>query len=169
MARQTLSKEQSFVWCTSCSAGQFHISSSDCPEVICNSCSATTCFNHRIPFHKGLTCAQYDRLFRHTALSALKSVFSSPPQSSSDSSSQKQDDGKALIEKIMGQKREARESRRGIRKDCKKCPGSGCGAMIYKIDGCKHMTCFNCTHEFCWRCKTDWFYGHKCWMFWRRN
>lgn len=156
-----------FVWCTSCSAGQFHGTTSHCPEVVCNNCSASTCSKHLVPYHKGLTCSQYDRLIRHTAFSAFRSVFISSSRSSSDTS-RKQDDGKALIEKILGHKREARASRRGIRRECKRCPGVGCGAMIYKIDGCKHMTCFNCTHEFCWRCKTDWFYGHACWKFWSK-
>lgn len=155
--RQALSKLDNFVWCTSCSSGQFHNAGSICPEVVCSSCSASTCFNHRVPWHKGLSCKQYDRLSRPSVLSSLLCF----------SSSSTKDDEKNMISKIIGRRREAQASDRGIKRECKRCPG--CKAMIYKIDGCKHMTCFHCTHEFCWRCKKNWFYGHSCWKLWKKR
>jgi len=36
----------------------------------------------------------------------------------------------------------------------KKC--TKCRVPIEKNQGCNHMTCRNCKHEFCWLCKGDW-------------
>eukprot|EP01084_Bolivina_argentea_P162490 282772_1 len=36
----------------------------------------------------------------------------------------------------------------------KKCPK--CHVNIEKNQGCNHMTCIACGHEFCWLCKGDW-------------
>ena len=41
---------------------------------------------------------------------------------------------------------------------CKPCPN--CKSPIYKDDGCNHMTCYKCSHEFCWVCMGRWrFHG----------
>ncbi|KAH7380285.1 hypothetical protein DE146DRAFT_773436 [Phaeosphaeria sp. MPI-PUGE-AT-0046c] len=34
----------------------------------------------------------------------------------------------------------------------KECPNPKCGVRIEKNDGCDHMTCRRCNHEFCWVC-----------------
>eukprot|EP00943_MAST-04B_sp_MAST-4B-sp1_P007402 g7402.t1 len=41
-----------------------------------------------------------------------------------------------------------------IRRVGKQCPS--CKIAIEKNDGCDHMTCRNCGHEFCWLCLADW-------------
>lgn len=42
------------------------------------------------------------------------------------------------------------ETKRWLDENTKRCPN--CGANINKNGGCNHMTCKNCTHEFCWLC-----------------
>jgi hypothetical protein len=37
---------------------------------------------------------------------------------------------------------------------CRKCPQ--CESMIFKDEGCKHMTCSVCRHEWCWECRQPW-------------
>ncbi|PBP17639.1 IBR domain-containing protein [Diplocarpon rosae] len=41
-----------------------------------------------------------------------------------------------------------------IRTTAKLCPG--CQAPIEHATGCKHMTCIQCEHEFCYLCGVDW-------------
>ncbi|KAH7058886.1 hypothetical protein B0J12DRAFT_594604 [Macrophomina phaseolina] len=48
--------------------------------------------------------------------------------------------------------REKRATEKIIARTTKKCPGKGCEWMIEKNNGCDHMTCRQCKHEFCWIC-----------------
>lgn len=46
-----------------------------------------------------------------------------------------------------------------IASNCKQCPK--CKSEINKNGGCNHMTCRQCSHEFCWICNSDWrTHGH---------
>jgi len=42
-----------------------------------------------------------------------------------------------------------------LRANTKKCPK--CGVNIEKNQGCMHMRCTKCRHEFCWMCGMTWF------------
>jgi len=41
-----------------------------------------------------------------------------------------------------------------LKANTRPCPQ--CKAPIEKADGCNHMVCHNCHHEFCWICRQDW-------------
>lgn len=47
----------------------------------------------------------------------------------------------------------ARASLKWITQNTKQCPK--CAYRIEKNDGCDHMTCTHCHHEFCWACLAD--------------
>ena len=49
------------------------------------------------------------------------------------------------------------ESERNIQETTKACPK--CGVHIYRDQGCDHMTCNQCQHEFCYLCRADWHAG----------
>ncbi|KAJ1308383.1 hypothetical protein OPQ81_004089 [Rhizoctonia solani] len=62
LLRRTLEAEPNFVWCKNakCNWGQVHESGANAPIVICQVCRARSCFTHNVPWHTGLTCAQYN-------------------------------------------------------------------------------------------------------------
>lgn len=56
-----ISSMEEFVWCANdkCDHGQLHFSSK--PRMKCTHCDRHTCAFHRMEWHEGLTCTQYDR------------------------------------------------------------------------------------------------------------
>lgn len=56
-------RKSEFIWCAheECGSGQFHImSQSTSPIVTCVLCKRQTCTVHRMKWHKGMTCNEYD-------------------------------------------------------------------------------------------------------------
>ncbi|XP_064389474.1 uncharacterized protein LOC135337464 [Halichondria panicea] len=49
---------------------------------------------------------------------------------------------------------QAQADARWIIRNTKPCPH--CRAPIQKNDGCNHMTCKQCRHDFCWVCLDPW-------------
>jgi IBR domain, a half RING-finger domain len=43
-----------------CDSGQIHETGHAQPIMTCTICQFKTCFTHKMPWHKGQTCAQYD-------------------------------------------------------------------------------------------------------------
>lgn len=61
---QLLEQTAEFVWCAypDCKSGQFHDTSNSARRrLVCVTCDRQTCSFHRIIWHTGLTCEQYDR------------------------------------------------------------------------------------------------------------
>jgi hypothetical protein len=44
----------------SCGSGQIHETGDDQPIMTCDKCHFKTCFTHKMPWHSGQTCADYD-------------------------------------------------------------------------------------------------------------
>jgi ankyrin repeat/IBR domain-containing protein 1 len=38
----------------------------------------------------------------------------------------------------------------------KLCPNPNCNAPIQKNEGCNHIKCYKCKHDFCWICMEPW-------------
>jgi hypothetical protein len=43
-----------------CDSGQIHETGDDQPIMTCTKCHFKTCFSHKMPWHSGQTCAEYD-------------------------------------------------------------------------------------------------------------
>ncbi|EGR44209.1 uncharacterized protein TRIREDRAFT_70837 [Trichoderma reesei QM6a] len=61
MILHTLQQDPDFIWCSSgCGSGQLHDSGESEPIVKCTSCGHLTCFQHKVPWHAGVTCEEFD-------------------------------------------------------------------------------------------------------------
>jgi hypothetical protein len=72
--RKALESHPRWVWCLSptCSAGQiFPHATKQSPKVTCVECGAQSCFLHRIPWHEGFQCGEYDD--RHPNAQSIRS------------------------------------------------------------------------------------------------
>lgn len=43
-----------------CESGQIHPNGIDQPIMTCVDCGFQSCYNHKLPWHEGQTCAEYD-------------------------------------------------------------------------------------------------------------
>jgi hypothetical protein len=59
---ETFKDDPSFAMCLrpSCDSGQLHTGGDGEPIMTCNTCHFKTCFVHKLPWHSGNTCAEYD-------------------------------------------------------------------------------------------------------------
>ncbi|KAG7008639.1 aristolochene synthase [Physcia stellaris] len=110
----------------SCKSGQIHEDGDEEPMVTCNECGFRSCYTHLIPWHTGLTCAEYD----HRAHRGLKGWW-----------------------EVRRLERAERKFQRAFGEAAKSCPR--CKSLISKDGGCYHMTCTNCSFNFCWNCSAD--------------
>ncbi|CAJ2512744.1 Uu.00g008630.m01.CDS01 [Anthostomella pinea] len=63
--KAAVGKLPEFQWCLNprCEAGQIH--PNGCTKAICHKCKHYSCVRHNVPWHKGETCAQFDRIRKH--------------------------------------------------------------------------------------------------------
>jgi len=61
-ARAALGTLDEFIWCINpgCTSGQCHPAGVDAPIFVCNACGFRHCIAHRVKWHDGETCQQYD-------------------------------------------------------------------------------------------------------------
>jgi hypothetical protein len=59
--RDAVKNIANFRWCLSptCKSGQIH--DATCPKFSCKACKARHCVDHDVPWHRGETCAEYDK------------------------------------------------------------------------------------------------------------
>lgn len=58
-----------------CNSGQIHVGGPGHPIMTCKACSYRTCFVHKIPWHKGLSCHDYDMLHKGSEEQEVASLY----------------------------------------------------------------------------------------------
>ncbi|KAL3472320.1 hypothetical protein BJX99DRAFT_7716 [Aspergillus californicus] len=141
--RQFLQEDAEFVMCISphCGYGQLHAGGLADPIVVCAACGMRTCFVHkRIPWHEGLTCAEYDATERSSIFHRQGASVPSAVLTNSDPRH-----GPLASEFL---------SMRTIQETTRACPG--CYVATERAGGCKYMRCGLCWQEWCWDCGIHW-------------
>ncbi|KAF5007540.1 hypothetical protein FDECE_6131 [Fusarium decemcellulare] len=183
--RAAMSEADNFIWCTSgCGSGQIHESGAAQPIVTCLHCNHRSCFHHNVAWHETLSCNEYDQLladpdnFRsHLEIENEKWSEAQQAQLEADRAMAqgllaeeraelKRREERARQEREQAEraaklarqiaarrKREEEQSKATVSRTTKPCPG--CGWAIEKNDGCSHMTCIKCKHQFCFECGAD--------------
>lgn len=189
VAVEAMENDPRFRWCPNagCGAGQIQALGDAEPKATCVRCHQPFCFVHRMRWHPGLTCGQYDLMSeeerqsyvaeetRRTAGNAWQ-TGRARYRSHSDPTR-----GAREIQAAEERRRREAEERLGeqhVQRIAKRCPG--CQSPTEKVDGCKHMTCMarllfcwialadhdhddqgsKCRFEWCWICQEGWIKGH---------
>lgn len=93
-------------------------------------CGHNFCFSCKLPPHDPVPCNLLDVFFSH-----VKALTGKEPSNIDHS-------GRSVADSLW------------INANTKPCPK--CKSAILKGDGCHHVTCSNCKHEWCWLCGDDW-------------
>ncbi|KAM7192229.1 hypothetical protein V8F33_008503 [Rhypophila sp. PSN 637] len=176
---KALQGDQKFVLCK-CGTGQIHETGAAQPIVTCLQCRGKSCFVHRMAWHENLTCVEYDALQKdpvgfdssfergnEACRGAERGSRRAPGQQSGEGVDGRGQKGIArgrkasterdMLEKLRAEALKRREDENAsaatIDQTTKQCPG--CKCRIERNRGCSHMTCTNCTWEFCWDCLAD--------------
>jgi hypothetical protein len=101
----------------------------------CADCQRYTCLGCNLVYHDGQTCEEYQAW-----------LADAPKRAQAD---------KAEKARLKELERAEKKSAKYLDKKAKICPNKDCGAVIQKTEGCDHMTCRLCRHQFCWVCLAD--------------
>jgi hypothetical protein len=135
--RNAVSDLEEFAWCLrpGCGNGQLNVENNH--YMICQACGYRQCLHHKIAWHRGETCEEYD--YRVSGRKA------------EDEAREKREESKREEQHDAERKlREEKKTEAMIGSVSKLCPDQ-CGRRIQRNHGCDHMTC-KCGYEFCWEC-----------------
>lgn len=190
---ELLESDSQFIWCPAqgCGAGQIQQRGSDEPKVTCARCQQPYCFIHRVRWHSGMTCRQYDQAPELAdAARASENAQNLAHASRHQEETRERDNERRRALEVAAREQRKREAQERddesfVRRNARPCPN--CKYMTQKDKGCKHVTCklkiyssdqiasakccnqilgVKCRFEFCWECKRAWMTGHlstSCW------
>lgn len=178
--RATIQTDDGYVECSAgCGTGQFHTGGAELPIVICQGCGARTCFVHpNGPWHEGLTCHEFDnpaaadeRRRREAAEEEEVRRLVAEEEGRREQQKREEAERKRRQEEELAAQRVKEEERARRRQEeedgatevmstSKPCPGKRCTYRVTKLEGCKHITCTQCNHQWCWKCLRPWVNGH---------
>ncbi|KAI1751232.1 hypothetical protein F4782DRAFT_199844 [Xylaria castorea] len=150
-----LAEDSTFQWCAyACGSGQLHPAAVDEPIMTCHNCNKKTCVVHRLPWHSGVTCGQFDKYLAlgHQVEKSGQSQRKEITSIRSQRQLLEEQRAQAALESIRQRALDDAASREEVRRTSKSCPK--CRFDIEKTVGCDIMTCKHCRHAFCWQCFT---------------
>ncbi|KAI0485619.1 hypothetical protein F4859DRAFT_389142 [Xylaria cf. heliscus] len=148
---RVLEEDPRFEWCAhACGSGQIHPAAADEPIMTCHNCHKRTCVVHKLPWHSGFTCRQFDARVRALGQGQDKETATAAAAAAASLRSREQrlEEQRALA--ILQRAKDDEASREEVRRTSKACPN--CKSDIEKDSGCDNMTCVRCGHGFCWIC-----------------
>ncbi|KAI1745528.1 hypothetical protein F4680DRAFT_105561 [Xylaria scruposa] len=148
-----LEQESTFEWCAhACGSGQLHPAAADEPIMTCHNCKKRTCVVHKLPWHPGVTCREFDELLAQAEESG-QSQHKKITSLESQERLLEEQRAQAAFESVLQRAKDEAASREEARRMSKPCPK--CQFDIEKDGGCDKMTCSKCDHAFCWICLTS--------------
>lgn len=141
-AIEAMESDPLFRWCPNagCGAGQIQVLGDAEPKAICIQCHEPYCFVHRVRWHRGLSCSQFDE--------TPELAEQMRAEEEAEARTQKIRSARGLAA-VMAMKNEAKERRQRVaeerlgeafvKNNSKQCPG--CKWSTQRTDGCRHMTC----------------------------
>ena len=134
-----MNEAENFIWCPAdCGSGQIHLGGNESPEVTCVTCGHLSCFKHKISWHEGITCEQYDdkngdhdKTAADVEVKIVSDEETAVPRWTVNFA--KWMIAKKTAEANRRHRKENSESQDMIGKTTKRCPG--CNAAIEKNEG----------------------------------